>query len=385
MALRSYRSMIPAVLALLAGSACGGHAVPSSSDAVSAPLQASRGAARPIRLSDSRSILQGFTKDVVIGSTVDAKNGDQAPRALNIVGHGLPGGILKTGQLVVCNYADSSGVQGNGTTIEALNPKPGATAIRYVQTDLVKGCVGAAVHPHHSNIYGAGFTSDKVVVFDPKGKVQKVFSGKTVTSPLGDIVAKPNQNFSPLYVYLGTTKGGLVSISVGFYGNQLATEVAKGFAVSNGSQSELGPTGLQYDHGSDTLYIVDGVTNTVVAFTNASKLLVKDEIIVQPGGKTFKCRYKTTTCGELIFAGSPLNAPVASALLPNGNLIVANTGGTANTLVELTPGGQVLATKVVDTSSTQGVFGLAASGTNDNNTVLFYTDTNDNNIHELKP
>jgi hypothetical protein len=76
---------------------------------------------------------------------------------------------------------------------------------------------------------------------------------------------------------------------------------------------------------------------------------------------------------------------MASALLPNGNLVVANTQGTANTLVELTPAGQVLDTEVVDTGSTQGVFGLAAGGTSDSNTVLFYTDTNSNTVHELEP
>ena len=63
---------------------------------------------------------------------------------------------------------------------------------------------------------------------------------------------------------------------------------------------------------------------------------------------------------------------------------MANTGGTANTLVELTPAGQVLDTKVVDKSATQGVFGLAAIGTNDANTALYFTDTNSNNVQELK-
>jgi hypothetical protein len=142
---------------------------------------------------------------------------------------------------------------------------------------------------------------------------------------------------------------------------------------------------LQYDSGLDTLYIVDGVTNTIVAFSNSSKLLDKDEIIVKPGGKRFECKYPKTTCATLVYSGPPLDAPMASALLPNGNLIVANTQGTANTLVELTPAGQVLDTEVVDTSSTQGVFGLVAGGTKDSNTVLFYTDTNTNTVHELEP
>jgi hypothetical protein len=146
---------------------------------------------------------------------------------------------------------------------------------------------------------------------------------------------------------------------------------------------------MQYDSrklGSlcnDILYIVDGVDNTVVAVSNARKLLEKNEIVVQPGGKRFKCAHPKFTCATLVYSGSPLNAPVASALLPNGNLIVANTKG-GNTLVELTPTGQVLDTKVIDKSTIAHVFGLLATGTSDSDTALFYTDTKTNTLQELE-
>ena len=77
-------------------------------------------------------------------------------------------------------------------------------------------------------------------------------------------------------------------------------------------------------------------------------------------------------------------APVAAALLPNGNLIVANTQG-GNKLVELTPAGKVLAIKAVDKSATPHVFGLASAGTSDTNTVVFFTTTEDSTVHELEP
>jgi hypothetical protein len=377
------KSIIPAAVILLAGSACAAHAVPSSGDAVSPALQSSSASASHSRPADTTSILKGLTKDVVIGSTVDPSNGDKGPRALSIA-HGSSHGVLTKGQLVFCNFEDSAGNAGNGTTIEALNPTPSSTPARFIQSALIKGCDGAAIHPRDGTVYGAGLTSGKLVEIGKKGAVAKTYSGKLIDAPFSDTIADPAQNFSPLYVYVGTTYGGIVSISVGFYGNGVATQVAKGFGVSNGSQGELAPSGLQYDPGSDTLYIVDGVTNTIVAFSNSSKLLDKDEIIVEPGGKTFKCKYPKTTCASLVYSGSPLNAPMASALLPNGNLIVANTQGTANTLVELTPQGKVLDTKVVDSSSTQGVFGLVARGTTDSNTVLFFTDTNSNTVQELE-
>ena len=63
-----------------------------------------------------------------------------------------------------------------------------------------------------------------------------------------------------------------------------------------------------------------------MAIDHASSLLVKDEITVGAGCKTFKCNYSSTTCGKLVKAGSPLNKPFAATILPNGNMVVANTG-----------------------------------------------------------
>jgi hypothetical protein len=383
MALRFYRPIIPVAVILLATSACGAHAVPSSYGA-SPALQVSGVPASHSRPADTTSILKKLTKQVTIGSTVDSKNGDEGPRSIFIVPNDSHGLLIK-GQLLVCNFEDSAGVPGNGTTMEILNPKPGSKPEHFFQGAVIKGCDGDAITAHAGIVYGAGLSSGKIAVVSKNGKLQKTYSGKTVTDPLSDTTAAPEQSFSPLYLYAGdTVSGGILSISIGFYGNGSATQVAKGFAVSDGSQGELGPSGLQYDRTIDALYIADGVTNTIVAFSNASKLLDKDEIVVESGGQKFECKYPKSTCATVVYSGSPLDAPMASALLPNGNLIVANTQGTANTLVELTPQGQVLDTAVVDTSSTQGVFGLAAGGTDDSNTVLFFTDTNSNTVQELE-
>ena len=86
---------------------------------------------------------------------------------------------------------------------------------------------------------------------------------------------------------------------------------------------------------------------------------------------------------KLVKAGSPLDAPEASTLLPNGNLVIANTKG-GNTLVEMASTGQVLDTKVVDKSKMTGIFGLWATGKNDTNTTVFYTDTTTNTVQELE-
>ncbi len=382
MALRFYRPLTPAAIMLLASWGCATHAAPTNPGADAVPQIPSIPATHGLP-ADTTSILKKLKSNILIGSTVDTKNGDEGPRSVYVVPT-VHHGVLTSGQLLVCNFEDSAGVPGNGTTIETLDPKAGSAPVRFFQSDVIKGCDGSAIS-QDGTVYGAGLTSGKIVAITKKGKLAKTYGGKSVADPFSDAAANPKQPFSSRYLYAGTTVGGgILSISIGSYGNGLATQVAKGFGVSKGPEG-LAPSGLQYDANIDTLYIVDGVTNTIVAFSNSSKLLDKDEIIVESGGKTFKCRYPKTTCATLVYSGSPLNAPMASALLPNGNLVVANTQGKANTLVELTPSGQVLDTEVVDSSSTQGIFGLAAAGSNDSNTVLFYTDTNTNTVQELKP
>src|ERR1700734_3958520 len=139
MALRS-RSVMPAVVILLATSACGAHAVPAN-DGTTPALQVSSARASVGRPADMKSILKLLTKDVVIGSTVDAKNGDQGPRALSIAPCNCLG-LLSKGRLVVWNFKTVAGVAGDGTTIEALNPTPGSKPVRFFQGASIEGCDG---------------------------------------------------------------------------------------------------------------------------------------------------------------------------------------------------------------------------------------------------
>jgi hypothetical protein len=335
---------------------------------------------------DTTSILKKLTKDVVIGTTTDPTNGDTGPHSVSVVG--LTYG-LKKGQLLVCNFADSSGTPGNGTTIDVFNPTPSSSAATFAQSNDIKGCSGTAISSGNQ-VYGAGMTSGLLTWFDQTGALQNTY-GSPIQAPFSTADVYTGKMYASEYIFTSDVKtGSIISTGAEGYGSGFFTQVATGFSVGSASQSgwsTLGPSGLMYYKKKDLLYIVDGANNTIVQFSHASSLLEKNEIVVKPGGKTFKCLHKKTTCGKLIYSGSPLNAPVAGTILPNGNMIVANTAGGAsltNMLVELTPAGKVLDTAVVDSSATPGVYGLAASGTNDSNTVLFFTDTNSNNLQELE-
>jgi hypothetical protein len=371
---------------LLATPACGGNtAVPAAG---SNPLPDFVRTASAGGLTDMKSILKKLRKDVEIGSTVDSKNGDTGPRAISLV-HSTFG--LKKGQLLVCNFEDSAGTAGKGTTIEVFDPKPKSKPRTFVQSSKIEGCVGNAATVAN-DVYGAGMASGIAAQFNQSSKFQYSY-GSPIEEPLDDADASCGLAYAPEDIYVSDAKtGAVIKLAKPPVSSGPATEtqVIAGFAVNKGSGwSALGPSGIQYNAtrtGSlcnDTLYMVDGVDNTVVAISNASQLLAKNEIVVEPGGKKFKCAYASRTCATLVYSGSPLNAPVAQALLPNGNLIVANGKG-GNTLVELTPTGKILATKTIDTNKSADIFGLLAEGTDDSNTVLFYTDTSTNTLQELE-
>jgi hypothetical protein len=378
------RVLMLAAGALFATSACGGNTTVPSGVA-----QLSTAGATSVVPFDTTSILKKITKDVEIGSTVDPKNGDTGPRAISLVRSTFG---LKKGQLLVCNFDDSAGTIEKGSTIEVLNPDPHSKPATFTQSTKIEGCDGDAVTATNQ-VYATGLASGLVSRFSQTGKLEKS-DGSPFQAPFADADAFCGEAYAPEDIYVGDSKTGavfkLAFLPVSRSGHATVTQVISGFATNKGSGwSLLGPSGIQYNSqrtGSlcnDTLYIVDGVDNTIVAVSNASNLLGKDEIVVQPGGKTFKCADPKHTCATLVYSGAPLNAPVASALLPNGNLIVANTQG-GNKLVELTPTGKILDTKTLDNSKTADVFGLLATGTSDSDTVLFYTDTATNTLQELE-
>ena len=245
---------------------------------------------------DTTSILKKLTKDVEIGSTVDSKNGDMGPRAISLVRSTFG---LKKGQLLVCNFDDSAGTAGKGSTIEVLNPR--RTPSRYLYAKHQdRGLRRRCSHCDESRLR-RGADRRSRLKFDQSGKFKKSY-GSPIEAPFADADAFCGLPYAPEDIYVADSKTGsivkLAFLPVSRSGNAKVTQVITGFGVNKGSGwSVLGPSGIQYDSrrtGSlcnDTLYIVDGVNNTVVAVSNASNLLEKDEIVVQPGGKKFKCAH----------------------------------------------------------------------------------------------
>jgi hypothetical protein len=368
--------------ALLAASACAGNrALPT------AGLGANQGmmAIAPDAAVDTTSILKKLIKNVTIGSTIDAKNGDKTPHGIVIAP--LTNGPLKKGQVIACNFSNKAGQAGSGTTIEALNAKAGSTPVRLIQNNAFKGC-GALGISQGDTIYGSAFTNKLVATFDSTNNFQfEKTANSSIVAPFGTTYADIKQpgGYDEIIIYTTDAKtGSLLWLSASNDASPpyFTKPVVTGFAVNKkAGLAALAPSGLAYNQKTDTLYVVDGVNGVVVSFSPMANLLEKNSITVLPGGKTFKVLKGVAVTPKVVYSGKALKSPVAATLLPNGNLVIANTKG--NSLVEMTPTGQILDTKVVDTKPTAGIFALVATGTNDNNTSLYYTDANTNTVQLL--
>lgn len=336
---------------------------------------------------DTTSVLKTLTKQEVIGSTVDPGNGDQNPHGLLYVSVKPYGSSkIKKGDVVVCNYSDQAGVQGNGTTLEYMPGTTGSSPKTLVQDPKLKGC-SSLISNAGSGFFGAVYAMDSgaknVANVSPNGKLTKTITNAAIVEPWnsayvssfgyppgdGILVSDPSSG-KVLRINLGTMKP-----------KPPVVQIISGFATNKGKPgSILGPSGVLYNQKADTMYVVDGVSNIVYSFIHVyDDLDQANAIVVGSGGKTFTG--PKAKDAKVLYSGTSLKSPITATLLPNGNLVVGNTG--SNTLVEIATNGKVLATKTVDKGAKGAIFGIAAIGSNDTNTQIYFNDDNANNVQLL--
>jgi hypothetical protein len=363
-----------ATIAVLAMAGCVGRSglLPGGSmNSVSAP------AGHPVA-EDNTSLLKLLKKQVVIGSTVDPKFGQLNPYGLTVATSTT--GDFTKGDLAVCNFNAKKNVQGTGFTVVALHPAPGSKPLLVSSSKTLLGCAALALSPS-DDIWAAAFSANDNPVISASGELEENIKGKPFDRPWGQVYAQPKSG-SPVFYESNAGQGTIVRINLG---SKFTYDViATGFAVNHGKPGSIfAPSGLAYDPSVDTLYIVDGTNNTVVAFANVTSIK-SGGIIVEKGGKTFKG--PSAGDAKLVSSGSPLDGPISSALLPNGNLVIGNTGNPSgsNIMVEMTPSGTILDTRNVDKGASGSLFGIVATGTDDSNTKIYFNDDNDNNLQVLE-
>ena len=375
--LGNLRIVLGAVAAMLIASGCSalssGNMSPAGQQSV---LPANQVVG--LDLSPDVSVLKQLTKQVVIGSIVDPVNGAGNPYGLTIAP--ITSGLLTKGDLVVCNFNAKSGKQGTGRSIVALHPAPGSSPTHVSSDKTLVGCDALALDGG-DGIWAASMVANDNPVLSSSGKLIENISGKPFDQPWGQVYAETKTG-SPAFYATNAGTGTVVRIN-------LRTKftydvIGSGFPVNHGVPgTALAPSGLAYNASNDTLYFADGENNTVVAFKDVTKI-PKGGIKAKNNGMSFSG--PSAGDASIVFSGTPLNGPISTALLPNGNLVVGNTldPNGKNLMIELSPSGKLLDVRNVDKGAAGALFGIAVTGTTVSDTKIYFNDDNDNNVQVLQ-
>jgi len=306
----------------------------------------------------NNSILQSLQS--ITASTTPA-NGDVNPYGVAFVPPNFPtGGSIAPNDVLVSNFNASSNQEGTGTTIVSISPT-GQQSLFATSTligldtalgVLSRGFVIAGnlpvAYPNKVPTPGQG----SLQVFDKNGHLVTTFNDKNLLDSPWDLTI--NDQGSTAEVFVSNVLSGTVTrlnLSVTTTGVTLVskTQIAAGFGHKLiPAIVAVGPTGLAYDRGRDTLFVASTADNKIFGISNA-------------GGRS------SAATPFLVFGDQTrLHGPLGLALSANGNLITANgdgvnAGGTPNDLVEFTEQGTPVATYQLDGGNPGAAFGVAGT------------------------
>jgi len=300
----------------------------------------------------------------LLNTSTIPSNGDLNPYGVAFVPEGFPGGgQIRTGDVLVSNFNDNANIQGTGTTIISYSPNGAVAAPGTANTFFTSSQPGLStalgvlrggfVLVGNVPTTGGAFPAQQgtLQVIDRNGNLVQTLSDATFLDGPWDLAL--DDHGSSAHIFVSNVVSGTVSrldVKVGSKGLTVSRMVtlAAGYSVQpNVGAVILGPTGLAFDAGRDTLYVASTADNAVYAVSNAS--------------------HATTAVhrGHLVFANSHLRGPLALRFAPNGDLLTAN-GDAVNAdpahpseIVEFTPSGHFVGEYNVDASQ-GGAFGLDA-------------------------
>jgi hypothetical protein len=295
-------------------------------------------------------------------STIPA-NGDVNPYGVAFVPEGFPsGGSIAAGDVLVANFNDSGNVQGTGTTIIRLPSNgpiaPPGTAAAFFTSKLPGLSTALGVLRGGFVVVGNVPTKDGTFATIGRGALQVIDRhGKLVTTWTDSVFLDGPWDLtiddagSSAHIFVSNVLSGTVSrldVSVGSSSVTLEkiTTVAGGYShVPNAGAVVLGPTGLAYDAGTDTLYVASTNDNAIYSVAGAKR------------------RSNAADRGTVVFANEHLRGPLALRFAPNGHLLTAN-GDALNAdplhpseIVEFTRWGDFVREYNVDASE-GGAFGI---------------------------
>jgi hypothetical protein len=296
-------------------------------------------------------------------ATTIPANGDLNPYGVAFVPHGFTrGGAIHPGDVLVSNFNNSDNLQGTGTTIVRITPDnqtsvffqaPAGSGLSTALGVLKRGYVLVGNLP---SIDGTSDTAQQgsLMIIDKNGNMVANLTDSALLNGPWDLTVLDGGDRALVFVsnaLSGTVTRIDLRLPAGG-GVQVAsmTQIASGYTHQGDPAAfEIGPTGLVYDHGTDTLYVASTGDNAVYAVRNAAHAS------------------SDRGTGRVIYQDAAhLHGPLGMTTTGDGNLIVAN-GDAVNpdpahpsTLVEFTRGGRFVGQFALsDTAG--GAFGVASS------------------------
>jgi hypothetical protein len=346
------------------------------------------------RASGGSSFIGSFSKISKVASTVPT-NGDVNPYGVAVVPTSV--GKLVQGDILVSNFNNIKNLQGTGTTIVDVVPGKGHRLFAAINAATLPGpCPGGVglttalvVLQSGWVIVGSLPTTDGtaataqagcLIVLDSNGNVVETFTSPLINGPW-DMTALDGGNRAMLFVtnvLNGTVaaNGAVVNkgtvlrllLQVPKQGSGVPTILSKTIIGSGFSERTdpaalvIGPTGVGLS--GTTLYVADSLNNRISAIPNAMM------------------RTSTAYTGVDVTANGSLNDPLGLTIAPNSDVLTVN--GNDGNIVETTPAGAQIATKLLDKTGTPPgagcLFGLAVAP---GGTGVYFVDDCDNTLKLL--
>jgi hypothetical protein len=346
----------------------------------------------------STSFLGTLPNNNFVASTSPA-NGDLNPYGVAVVPRST--GDLVQGDVLVSNFNNSNNEEGTGTTIVQINPAtnavtqfagisdpscPGGVGLTTALVVLRNGWVIVGSLPSTDGLPDGLDGTGCLIVLDSHGNVRETFTGDGINGPwdmtaldLGDLtelfVTNVLNGITPAAVGAPDStanEGTVLRILITSAPNALprrvlTTTIGSGFSESTDPTALIiGPTGVGLGRNG-TLYVADTLNNRIAAIPNAV------------------LRFSSDGTGQTVSENGPtgpLEGPLGLAIAPNGDILTVN-GGNPN-IVEVTPGGQVVANNEIDLSTAGGaagdLFGLAVA---EDGSAVYYVNDGNNSLYSL--
>jgi hypothetical protein len=339
------------------------------------------------------TFLGGANTVGTVGSTVPG-NGDVNPYGVAVISNSV--GRLVAGDVLVSNFNNKGNLQGTGTTIVEVSPGGAEQVFAHIgqHGPAARACGGVglttalAVLDQGWVVVGSLPTTDGTAatatagclfVLDSHGRVVQVIHDGMINGPW-DMTAVDHGNKASLFVtnvLNGTVaakgdvvdEGTVVRIDLAVSGRHAPvvrreTVIGSGFGEhSDPAALVVGPTGVALAPDG-TLYVADTVENRIAAIPDALD------------------RHTSALAGNDVSANGALMSPLGLTIAPNGDILTVN-GGDGNA-VETTPGGNQVATKMLDSSGAPpgagALFGLAVAP---DAKSLYFVDDATNTLNRL--